>query len=87
MKNRDEDSGRWKQRRRPTRPRFLPPARKLARVVWGLAVVELLLTPVLGCDPFHTKFDDDEPPAEYRAQLLHEAPPPGDDLLVMTYNV
>lgn len=87
MKKQAEDKGRWTQRRRPTRPRFLPPARKLARVVWGLAVVELLLTPLLGCDPFNTKFDDDAVPAEYRAQKLHEPELPGEELLVMTYNV
>lgn len=56
-------------------------------MVWGLAVVELLLAPVLACDPFHTKFDDDEAPGEYRAAQLTEPEPPGDELRVMTWNV
>lgn len=88
MTTRDnDDRGRWEQRRRPTRPRFLPPTPRLARFVWGLAFVELLLTPILGCDPFHTNFDDDEAPAEYRAAKVHDPPVAGEELLVMTWNV
>jgi endonuclease/exonuclease/phosphatase family metal-dependent hydrolase len=52
-----------------------------------LALVEMLLTPLLGCDPFHVTFDDVEPAVKYRAYELTPAPVPDDELVVMTWNV
>lgn len=69
------------------RPRFLPPRSRFARIVWRVALVEMLLTPLLGCDPFHVTFDDVEPAVEYQARELVDTPPPGDELVVMTWNV
>ncbi|HET9931387.1 MAG TPA: hypothetical protein VFQ35_11890, partial [Polyangiaceae bacterium] len=40
----------------------------------------------LGCDPFHTQFDDVERAVEYRASKLKPARP-GLSLRVMNYNV
>lgn len=87
MSDSTQRKGRWSQRRRITRPRIIPPASRVARFVWGFALMELLLAPVLGCDPFHTTFDDDEAPAKYQAQKLVDPEPPGEELLVMTWNV
>lgn len=76
-----------RNRRRATRLRFLPPASRIARLVWRIALIEALLAPVVGCDPFHTTFDDSEPAVEYRASTVSEVVEAPDELLVMTWNV
>lgn len=61
--------------------------RRAARFLCSFALVELLVTPLLACDPMHTQFDDIEPAAQYRAKSLQKPPAPGDELRVMTWNV
>jgi endonuclease/exonuclease/phosphatase family metal-dependent hydrolase len=67
--------------------RFLPPASRVARVVWRIALIEALLGPLLGCDPFHVQFDDVEPAVAYRASTTTAPADPDGELVVMTWNV
>ncbi|HEV8244491.1 MAG TPA: endonuclease/exonuclease/phosphatase family protein [Polyangiaceae bacterium] len=51
---------------------------------WRLALLALL---ALGCDPFHTTFDDVEDAKSYRATKVETPPAAPASLLVMNYNV
>lgn len=52
---------------------------------WGAPALALLAC--LGCDPFHTGFDDVEPAERYRAREITPAPEDPSELVIMTYNV
>ena len=75
-----------KCRQRCTSARSHSRTRRLLGAVARIALVESLLLPMLGCDPFHVTFDDAEPAVHYEAATYTEPPEIGDELLVMNWN-
>lgn len=60
--------------------------RKLAKLLTKLTVFELMLLPVLACDPFHTGFEDVEVPEYYQAARVKDAPAAPKQLVIMNWN-
>ncbi len=67
--------------------RYRSQTRRALSLLARLAIVETMLLPLLGCDPFNAKVPDDEVPYHYVADDLTPAQDAPDELLVMTYNV
>lgn len=60
--------------------------RKFVKVFAKLAVFELMVWPLIACDPFHTGFEDVETAEYYQAARMAEAPEPPGQLVVMNWN-
>jgi endonuclease/exonuclease/phosphatase family metal-dependent hydrolase len=60
--------------------------RKLVKLIAGFAILELLVLPIVACDPFNTQFEDVEDAVYYEAHTKRDVPPPAGQVLVMNWN-